>query len=489
MTFLLTKWHVAFTTTALILLLASPGVADDTAQGNRSPEKPNVIYILADDLGAGDLSCFGQTKFTTPNIDELANKGIRFTQHYSGSAVCAPSRCALMTGLHTGHAPVRGNGEIEPEGQRPMPADTFTVAHLMKKAGYRTGAFGKWGLGGPGTVSTPEKMGFDRFYGYNCQRQAHNYYPQHLWSDNNRELLPKNANDQQVTYAPDVIHKQAIQFVRANKDKPFFCYYAAIQPHADMVAPERYMKKHRGKYGIETPHEAAYYRQQDTPRAAFAAMINVLDDYVGEIVSELESLGIAENTLIIFSSDNGPHTEGGHDPEFFDSNGIYQGVKRDTYDGGIHVPMVASWPGTIPAGLSSDHLSAFWDFLPTMADLVNVKLDSPTDGVSMLPTLLNQTGQKQHDYLYWECPFRNGRIAIRKGNWKAVRYNASINPNSPLELYDMSGDPSETIDVSREYPQITSSMRELLKDVRTVPDEPHFDYLRIRKSKKKKTAP
>ena len=472
---------VAFVAIASSFLLGS---ALCTAQDSGLEKRqPNVIYILADDLGFGDLSCYGQQKFETPNIDALARNGLRFTQHYSGSTVCAPSRCSLMTGLHTGHTCVRGNAEAQPEGQAPMPADTFTVAHLMQRAGYRTGIFGKWGLGAPGSASEPLKMGFDRFYGYNCQRIAHSYYPAFLWNDDKRELLFGNVAEDRGEYAPDVIHDQALKFIRKNKDQPFFCYYAAIQPHADIVAPERYMEKHRGKYGKEKPHRRGHYRAQPEPRAAFAGMVNVLDDYVGDIVAELEKLGIADNTLIIFTSDNGPHTEGGHDPAYFDSNGNQRGVKRDLYEGGTHVPMIASWPAAIEPGLTSDHISAFWDFLPTMAELTGQELPNKTDGVSILPTLLGQPNQPVHNYLYWEFPARKGRIAIRKGKWKAVRYKASINPNSPLELYDLSVDPGEENNVAALQPETVSMMRNLLIDVRTPPTNPKFDYLTNRKQK------
>ena len=469
----------------LLLILAVCYLQPVSAQTPAADRGPNVIYILADDLGLGDLSCYGQQKFQTPNIDALAQQGMRFTQHYAGSTVCAPSRCALLTGLHTGHTPVRGNAEVKPEGQAPMPADTFTVGHLMQKAGYRTGCFGKWGLGAPKSVSEPLKMGFDRFYGYNCQREAHNYYPGHLWNDERRVVLAGNEGDQRTEYAPDLIHDQALKFIRTNKDAPFFLYYAAVQPHAEMDAPEEYMERHRGKYGVETPHRTGGYRPQKNPRAAFAAMVNVLDDYVGEIVSELETLGIADNTLVIFSSDNGPHSEGGHDPEYFDSNGITSGIKRDLYDGGIHVPMIASWPGKIAAGSESDLVSAFWDFMPTMAELTGVPIgqDHPTDGISMLPTLLGKPGQKQHAYLYWEFPARKGRIAVRKGQWKAVRYDASANPNSPLELYDVTSDPAESINVAQQNPEVVSSIRTLLQDVRTPPANPNFDYLKMKTKK------
>jgi len=391
-----------------------------------------------------------------------------------------------MTGYHTGHCVVRGNAEVKPEGQEPMPADTFTVAQLLKDGGYRTGLFGKWGLGAPGSVSEPMKMGFDRFYGYNCQRIAHNYYPEFLWNDEKRETLDGNANKQRQVYAPELIQKQAIDFIRDNKEQPFFMYYAAVQPHADIIAPDEYMQKHVGKYGEETPFPGGGYIAQKTPRAAFAAMVNVLDDYVGEISRELESLGIAENTIVIFTSDNGPHVEGGHDPDYFDSNGIMQGEKRDLYEGGIRVPFIVSWPGKIKAGSESNFVSAFWDFLPTAAELTGQTLPKKVDGLSMLPTLLGKEGQQQHDFLYWEFAERGGRVAIRKGDWKAVRYKASSDPHSPLELYDLSSDPEENFNVAGDNPEVASDLRVLVENARTAPANPKFDYLKKKKQWKKK---
>ena len=471
----------AFLSACFVTTTAAQVATQTVNQSNR----PNVIYILADDLGYGDLSCYGQEKFKTPHIDALAKQGMKFTQHYSGSTVCAPSRCSLLTGLHTGHCPVRGNAEVQPEGQDPMPADTYTVARFMQESGYRTGCFGKWGLGAPGSVSEPLKMGFDRFYGYNCQRIAHCYYPAFLWNDDKREMLYGNVTNREKDYAPDFIHQQALEFIRENKDRPFFCYYAAVQPHADMVAPKSVMKKHSGKYGQEKPSTGGY-RHQPEPRAAFAAMMEILDEYVGDIMKELEAQGIADNTLIIFSSDNGPHVEGGHDPEYFNSNGDYRGHKRDLYEGGTRVPMIANWPGKIEAGSTSDFVSAFWDFMPTMADLTGQPLKVPTDGISMLPTLLGTKGQQQHKFLYWEFAERGGRVAVRMGKWKGVRYNATANPDSPLELYDLSVDAGEVLNVASANPEIASEMRILLEDVRTVPENPQFDYLQKKQSNDRK---
>lgn len=464
-----------------LIILAAVGVL----QLSPAATKPNVIYILADDLGYGDLSCYGQTHFQTPNIDALAAKGMKFTQHYSGSAVCAPSRCVLLTGLHTGHAPIRGNGAVGPEGQRPMPADTFTLAHLFKNAGYTTGLFGKWGLGAPGSGSEPLDMGFDRFYGYNCQRQAHHYYPYFLWNDHQRDMLWNNFGLETGDYAPDLIQHEVLEFVETNKDQPFFCYYALIQPHAEMFAPEEYMAKYRGKFLPESSYEGTdsgpnfrkgAYGSQPEAHAAFAAMVNVMDDDIGELVAKLEALGIANNTLIIFSSDNGPHQEGGHDPAYFNSNGSQRGFKRDLYEGGVHVPMIAAWPGKVAPGTETALLSAFWDVLPTMAELTHQPVPEHADGVSFLPTLLSKNGQENHDYLYWEFHEKKGRVAIRQGKWKGVRYDVAVDPDSPLELYDLSTDPKEKTNVDGQYPEVAAKLDAMIKNARTESPIPDFNF-------------
>ncbi|MDI1248995.1 MAG: arylsulfatase [Lacunisphaera sp.] len=447
--------------------------------------KPNVIYILADDLGYGDLSAYGQTHFKTPNLDSLAARGMLFKQHYSGAPVCAPARAALMTGKHTGHTYIRGNSEVQPEGQSPMPADTRTLAHMFKAAGYATGLFGKWGLGAPGSVSEPLKMGFDRFYGYNCQRHAHHYYPYYLWNDHQRDLLWGNFGLEQQEYAPDLIQKQALQFVETNKDRPFFMFYAAIQPHAEMFAPEKNMQKYRGKFLPESSFQGTdsgpdyrkfAYGSQPEAHAAFAAMVETLDEDVGELVAKLEQLGIANETLIIFTSDNGPHQEAGHDPAYFNSTGGLRGHKRDLYEGGIRVPMIACWPGKVPAGTTSDHVSAFWDILPTMTELTGQLTPEGLDGFSLLPTLLQQGKQSAHDYLYWEFHELKGRVAIRQGQWKGVRYDVSVDPNSPLELYDLAKDPSESENVAGRHPEVARELDALLKKARTVSPLPRFNF-------------
>ncbi len=452
-------------------------VANETSD---SLVKPNIIYILADDLGYGDLGVYGQKKFKTPNIDKLAAQGMLFTQHYSGSTVCAPSRSALMTGMHTGHTVVRGNKEIRPEGQHPIPDDTYTIAEALKKAGYTTGAFGKWGLGFPGSEGDPINQGFDTFYGYNCQRLGHNYYPYHLWSNNDSIVLSGNADKKDSIYAPELIHKETLKFIDTNKDTPFFLYVPSIIPHAELAAPEAYMEKHRGKYPPEKTYEGVDdgpefnlgpYRSQKETHAAFAAMINILDDQVGDIMDKVESLGIADNTIIIFTSDNGPHEEGGADPEYFDSNGPLKGTKRDLYEGGIRVPMIASWPGKISPGSKSDHVSAFWDIFPTFSEIVGVESPKDIDGVSLLPTLLgNDADQKEHEYLYWEFHEKGGRQAVRMGKWKAVRYEVFKNPDGALELYDLEKDEGEENNIASEHPDVVAEMENILKTARTPSD-------------------
>lgn len=447
----------------------------NTNSGNVN--KPNIIYILADDLGYGDLSCYGQQKFNTPNIDKLASQGMLFTQHYAGSAVCAPSRSALLTGLHTGHTFIRGNKEIEPEGQYPIPDNTYTLAEMMQKAGYVTGAFGKWGLGFPGSEGDPINQGFNVFFGYNCQRMGHNYYPGHLWSNNDSVVLQGNKGFLQEEYAPSIIHKKTLQFIEQNKDKPFFAYVASIIPHAELAAPEELIKKYRNKFlpektftGVESgpEYKKGGYASQKESHAAFAAMINLLDNQVGEIMNKVNELGIADKTIIIFTSDNGPHEEGGADPKYFNSSGSLRGVKRDLYEGGIRVPMIVKWPAKIKAGSKTDLISAFWDVFPTFSDILGLKSQKNIDGISFLPELIGDVNnQKQHEYLYWEFHEKGGRQAIRMGNWKAVKYNVLKNPNAPLELYNLQSDSGETKNVASQNPKIVSQMEVILKKVRT----------------------
>ncbi len=474
---------------ALILLNIS--CSNEKKEVREEPSRPNIIYILADDLGYGDLSCFGQQKFATPNIDKLAEEGIIFTQHYSGSTVCAPSRSSLLTGMHTGHTPVRGNHEIKPEGQWPLPSETFTLAEMLKEAGYVTGAFGKWGLGFPGSEGEPGNQGFDEFYGYNCQRLAHNYYPFYLWHNQEKVIMKGNEGANRKVYAPEKIHEQALKFLDDNKDNKFFMYYPSAIPHAELFAPESYMEKYRGKYMPEKIYDGVDdgvqlklgpYGSQTEAHAAFAAMINYLDDQVGEIVAKVKELGLDKNTIIIFTSDNGPHKEGGADPDYFNSNGILRGYKRDLYEGGIRVPMIVRWPGIVNPGKQTDHVSAFWDVMPTLSDIVGVKIPDHIDGISFLPTLLGKQ-QQQHDYLYWEFHERGGRQALRKGDWKIVKYNVNAKPVLPYELYNLKDDAGEEVDLAQSNSEILNEMKNLMANARTESDVFQFGSIKYNAEK------
>ena len=449
-----------------------------------APQKPNIIYILADDLGYGDVSCLGQTHFQTPNIDRLATEGMIFTQHYAGCTVCSPSRSVLMTGQHTGHTPIRGNKRDE-FGNWPMAANALTVAEILKENGYSTGAFGKWGLGYPGSEGDPNKQGFDEFFGYNDQTLAHNYYPYFLNHNQDTVWLEGNAGNGQGTYAPIPIHKQALKFMEDNKNKPFFMYYPSVIPHAELFAPEEYMEKYRGKFLPENEYEGADegapryktggYGSQPESHAAFAAMINLLDDQVGEIMAKVKELGIEENTIIMFSSDNGPHLEGGADPDYFNSNGPFQGYKRDLYEGGIHMPMFVRWPSKVEPGSKTEHISAFWDFLPTVTDIIGVPTPENIDGISFLPSLLGKDNQQQHDYLYWEFHEKNGRLAIRQGDWKLIRYDVYSPEKTTTELYNLASDTGEENNVAEENPEISEKLLKLMESARTPSEDFKFE--------------
>lgn len=446
-------------------------------QKETNKKHPNIIYILADDLGYGDLSCYGQTKFETPNIDRLAGEGIRFTNHYSGSTVSAPSRGSLMTGFHTGHAFSRGNKGVEGnKGDFPLKASENTVAEVLKNAGYITGLYGKWGLGYSGSEGDPNKQGFDEFYGYLNQGLAHNYYPYFLWHNSEKITLEGNTGQNQNQYAPELIHSKAIEFLEANKDTSFFLYYSSIIPHAELFAPEEYMemyrgillpeKEYKGKDEGETYKKGAYGSQTEC-HAAFAAMVHLLDDQVGEIITKVNELGIADNTIILFSSDNGPHAEGGADPTYFNSGGGLRGIKRALYEGGVRVPLIVSWPGTIEEGKETNHISAFWDLLPTLAQLSGQEVPAGIDGISFLPELLGKE-QTKHNHLYWEFYEQGGRQAARKGKWKAVRQNLHKDYyGSPVELYNLDEDISESNNIASKYPEIAEEMLELMRTSHT----------------------
>ncbi|UCG58601.1 MAG: arylsulfatase [Phycisphaerales bacterium] len=426
--------------------------------------RPNIIYILADDLGYGDLGCYGQAKIKTPNIDRMAAEGMRFTQHYSGSTVCAPSRCCLMTGLHTGHAYIRGNREIQPEGQEPIRADTVTVGKLLKRAGYITGMVGKWGLGSPGSEGVPNRQGFDYFFGHLCQREAHFYYPPHLWRNEEKIVLEGNDRKKQTgRYSHDLMTDEVLAFIRRNKARPFFLYVPYTIPHAELAVPEDSLSQYEGKFP-EKPFPGNHYGAQPRPHTVFAAMVSRLDRDVGKILALLRELRIDDRTLVMFTSDNGPHREGGADPGFFQSSGPLRGIKRDLYEGGIRVPLVARWPGKIGPHTVSHHVSAFWDFLPTACELAGVKSPEGIDGISMMPTLLGGPAKQQkHKFLYWEFHERGSKQAVRMGRWKAVRFGTG----GKLELYDLDNDIGEANDVAAEQPEIVAKIEAYLVEART----------------------
>ncbi len=461
---------------AVLLALAISGCKSKSGSLIDKKTTPNIIYILADDLGYGDLACYGQKKFATPHLDQLASEGIRFTRHYSGCTVCAPSRSVLLTGLHTGHTPIRGNQEVQPEGQEALPASAVTLAELLKEAGYLTGAFGKWGLGYPGSEGDPVNQGFDHFFGYNCQRYAHRYYPEYLWENTEKFYLEGNDWTSTKTYAPDLIQQRTIDFIREHRDTSFFAYVPIVIPHAELIVPDDDIYQfYLGKFS-ETPYvgrpgadygpdmKISMYCSQANPHATFAAMVHRIDQYVGEIVQVVEELGLSDNTIIIFTSDNGPHREGGADPRFFNSSGGLRGLKRDLYEGGLRVPMIVSWPGSIDKGRVSDHISAFWDVLPTLADLTGFECGE-SDGISFLPELLGEE-QKEHRNLYWEFHEMGGRQAILKDEWKAIRLNVGKDPNGLLELYNLESDPFEEKNVAEAHPDLVESFARMMEEER-----------------------
>lgn len=471
----------------IAIVLVSLSLATKAAA--QSP--PNVVFILADDLGYRELGSFGQQKIRTPNLDQLASEGMRLTQHYSGNAVCAPSRCVLMTGQHPGHAFVRDNRSTPPEGQYPIPSSVVTLGELFQQAGYVTGGFGKWGLGGPDSTGVPWDQGFEVFTGYLCQAKAHTYYPASIWKD--RTKLPL-ANDPPIPghqslakdsdpndpasyamfkgtdYAPDRIHEAALDFVRQNKDGPFFLYYPSIIPHVALHVPDEELKPYLDMGWNDPPftRERGGYTPHFTPRAAYAAMISRLDRYVGNVLKLLDELKLSDNTIVVFSSDNGTtHLGDEVDYGFFQSVGELRGLKGSLYEGGVRVPTIVRWPGVIAPGSQSDRVSGFEDWMPTLLSAVDKGdlVPDSIDGVSMLPTLRGEQ-QPERDYLYREFNGYGGQQSIRVGQWKAVRQ--SINRgNLTVQLYNMVDDVGETTDVADQHPQVVQELTEMMASVRT----------------------
>ena len=422
-------------------------------------ERPNIVFILADDLGYGDLSCYGQTKFATPNIDRMAAEGLRFTQHYSGSTVCAPSRACLMTGKHTGHTWQRANGG---PGMRSDPEDV-TIARLLKTAGYRTALIGKSPIIKDDQGRLPNAKGFDHFFGYASHGAAHRYYPKFLWRNGEKVLYPDNHGQEGAHYSGDLFREDALAWLDANAEGPFFLNLTLQQPHADLNVPEKWKKPFLGKFD-ETPFAGDHYRAEPNPQATFAGMVTHMDDVVGQVLAKLKELGVADNTLVFFSSDNGAMNEGGWSRENFDSSGPLRGGKRDLYEGGVRVPLIARWPNSIAAGGETDHISAFWDFVPTVCELTGAAAPADADGISYAPTLLGKGQQTPHDYLYWEFHERGGKQAVRQGKWKAVQLDLDKKRKTRLELYDLSNDLGETKDVAAEHPEVVAKMRQLMRE-------------------------
>jgi len=476
--------HKYFALLLIIFVVFSCKQKQETKIATLPLKKPNIIFIVADDLGYGDLGVFGQKHFATPNLDRMAGEGMLLTQHYAGATVCAPSRSALMTGLHTGHTFVRGNKEVQPEGQYPLPDSILTIAEVLRDAGYVTGAFGKWGLGAPKSEGDPNRQGIDNFFGYNCQRLAHNFYTEYLWENQDTVFLEGNKNGAAGEYSHDVIHKKTMEFLEANKDTTFFLFMPYTIPHAELLVPEdEVFEKFKQQFPEDTLWEGTDdgpryrkgpYGSQQNPKAAFAAMVTRLDQAVGEVLEKLNEYGIAENTLVIFTSDNGPHQEGGANPDFFDSNGIYRGYKRDLYEGGIRVPTIAWWPGNVKQGSTSGHISAFWDFFPTACEIAGVTPPERLDGISYLPALTGEGDQTQHDFLYWEFHERGGKQAVLQDNWKAVRLNVNDPEKTTLELYDLSKDPGEQNNLAATNPEKALELQKLM-DISHVPS-PVFKF-------------
>ncbi len=490
----------SFAVMSATVVAALAGLA---ACADESPAPPNVIYMLADDLGYAELGSYGQAKIRTPNLDRLAEGGMRFTQHYAGSPVCAPSRATLMTGLHTGHSQIRDNFEVggypDPDelGQMPLDSGTYTVGTMLQDAGYVTGAIGKWGLGGRGSLGQPHHQGFDYFFGYLDQQLAHNFYPTHLWRNGERVPLdneyfsphqrfdgedPSDPSEyrryQGSQYSLDVMAEDALQFIGEHRGAPFFLYLPFTVPHLALQVPDSSLAEYEGAFD-EAPYLGDRgYLPHHRPFSAYAAMITRMDAHIGRILDRLDELGLADNTLVMFTSDNGTTYTGGVDAEYFASTGGLRGLKGSVYEGGIRVPFIARWPGRISAGSVTDHVSAFWDVMPTLAEVAGMPIPAGTDGVSFLPTLLGAGEQREHEALYWEYHgLWNGAQAARIGDWKGVRLGGHDDPDAHIELYDLGADPRETNDVAAEHPDLVRRMRNVM-EARTEARLPEWNFAR-----------
>lgn len=474
---------------ALIVLGVIPHVSQLAA---KETPPPNIVLIMADDLGYAELGSYGQKKIRTPHLDKLAAEGMRFTNFYSGNAVCAPARCVLMTGKHGGHAFTRNNGDpgtlpetkalgAEFPGQYPLPDEEVTIAEVLKQKGYATAAIGKWGLGHFGTSGEPSKQGFDLFYGFNSQRHAHNHYPKFLWRNREKEILP--GNDRTLygeTYSQDRFREVALEFIEENAERPFFLYLPFAIPHLAIQVPEESLKQYTGVLPEEA-YEHKGYLPHPTPRAGYAAMISHMDRDIGQILAKLEEKGLAENTIVLFTSDNGPTYDrlGGSDSEFFESASVFRGLKGSLYEGGIRVPLIVRWPGKVRPGSVSNHIAAFHDLLPTVAEMTGTEPPKDIDGISFMPALWEKE-QPRHDYLYWEFPAYGGQQALRMGKWKAIRQNLQrpkAKHAGKLELYNLEEDPSESNDVAAEYPEVVARATKWMREARVPSKEFPFPAL------------
>lgn len=470
--------------------------------GRGNSSRPNVIYIYADDLGYGELGCYGQQKIKTPHLDRMAREGMRFTEHYTGAPVCAPARAMLMTGRHGGHSYIRGNYELGgfadalEGGQMPLAEGMMTVPKMLKNAGYATGLIGKWGLGMPNTTGDPLRQGFDYYYGYLDQKQAHNFYPTHLWENNRWDKLNNPVIDvhrrrgaaevveedfgyyRGRDYAPELMTRKALAFIERHHRQPFFLYLPYTLPHVSLQAPEGYIKQYVGQFDERPYFGQQGYASTKYPLATYAAMITYLDDQVGIILQKIKDLGLDESTIVMFSSDNGATFTGGTDAKFFNSVGGLRGLKMDVYEGGIRVPFIARWPGRIPAGKTSGHISAQYDVLATLAEVTNQRLPVSTDGLSFLPELKGRPAvQKQHQYLFFEYPEKGGQVAIRMGDWKGVRIGVRKEPNAPWQLFNLRTDRNETTDVATQHPELIRQFDAIQKEAHQHPHVREWEFI------------
>lgn len=480
-------------------ILATTPLCEKNVAAQKTIKSPNIIYIYADDLGYGDIGCYGQKYIKTPNIDRLAKEGIRFTQVYTGAPVSAPARCCLMTGMNSMHTYVRDNFEIKGKtefesGQMPLPENTATLPKMLKQAGYVTALIGKWGLGSIASSGAPNKQGFDFFYGYDDQVHAHNHYPSFLWRNDKMETLRNNVtipakfdgkdpNDlseyqkyEGPDYSLDLMANEAVKFIRENKSRLFFLDLSVIVPHKALQVPDESLEMYKGVFNEKPYLGGQGYLPHPRPLSAYAGMITRMDQKIGMIMQLLKELGLDENTIVIFSSDNGPAGGGGLDARFFESSGGLRGMKSQLYEGGIREPFIARWPGKINPGSESDHIGAQYDLMATFAEITNQDLKN-TDGISFLPTLLGKNKeQKQHEYLYWEFPSGGGQLAIRMGDWKGIRRNVSGNAGSKWEIYNLKDDVKETKDLSAEHPELIKKFDDIVKQ-RTPSHNPAWNFM------------